>query len=721
MSKRILQHPATPADENTVSWRSSGQLRDTKEFRSWMDREFPRGAAELKGQDEQDTSRRTFLKLMGSSTALAGFGMVACRRPEAYLVPYTNSPEWVIPGKATYYASNMPRAGGAVPLVVTTYEGRPTKLAPNRLHPENEGTDAFAQASVLDMYSTSRSRYILKGGKESKRLDFQKVISELAQNPDRKIGFVFGADHSPTRSRLSEQLKTKFAGAQFYQYEALSTDNTPVLGEGVKIVPNFEFADKILSLDCDFSGTDPTGSNLGFGARRKPEGRDYLEVPDSSSMNRLYCVESAYSLTGGMADHRLRVAPSQLGRIAAQIAREVGADAGAFSPITDAKQVSWIKELAADLVASGGRTAVLAGSRQTEAVRKIALSINQRLGNIGADRGLQAYQTGEEDRGGIERLSADLNGGVIDTVVFLTPANPIYDAPADLDFPSALAKADLSIHLSDRVNATAHACTWHVPATHYLEAWADTRSARGVYSIVQPMILPLYADCISELELLLGLLADDGRIAPAEGEDGSPSLALSAVKETFAGDELAWKNLLRNGFAAENTYEIAIPTASASIETDDSDDSDEADEATVSSLDVIFATDASVYDGRWIDNGWLQEAPDPVTKLTWDNAALIAPKTAKALGIYDLVHEIEPKKSILGVKQAFADVGPDGEGQNRSAPMIKITVNGESQEFPVLISFGQAENTLILPLGYGQDFDSDDELGRRPGKNGSLG
>ena len=186
MSKRIWHHPEVPAGETTVAWRRVGQLQDTADFRQWMDREFPQGAAELANEEQVETSRRSFMKLMGASTALAGFGMAACRRPEAYIVPYTKAPEWVIPGKATYYASSMPRAHGATPLVVTTFEGRPTKVAPNTLHPDSEGTDAFAQASVLDLYSPSRSRSILKAGKPAPRAEFEDSSPRSPRTSRRK-------------------------------------------------------------------------------------------------------------------------------------------------------------------------------------------------------------------------------------------------------------------------------------------------------------------------------------------------------------------------------------------------------------------------------------------------------------------------------------------------------------------------------------------------------
>ena len=699
MSKRIWNHPEVPQDETTVSWRSAGQLSDTKEFRTWMDREFPQGAAEMENQDEMETSRRTFLKLMGSSTALAGFGMVACRRPEAYIVPYTKAPEWVIPGKATYYASSMPRAGGAVPLVVTTFEGRPTKVGANRLHPDYEGTDAFAQASVLDMYSTSRSRKILKAGKTAKKAEFETALAALAADKSSNIGFVFGADESPTRLRLAKKLSAKFTSAKLYSYEALSTDDKAILGDGVKLVPDFEKADRILSLDCDFAGTDVQGSKIAFFNRRKPEGRGYKAKADAKSMNRLYSVESAFTLTGGMADHRLRIAPGMIASVASQIARELGAKAGNLAPITDKNQLKWIQELAKDLKASGAKTAVLAGSRQSAAVKHLALAINLALGNIGT--GIKAFQTQATGFGDIAALTTDLNSGTIETVVFLTPSNPVYDAPADLKFAEALAKAKTSIHLSDRTNATAFACSWHVPSAHYLETWSDARSATGVHTIVQPMILPLYPNCVAELELLLAFLSDDGKLVTGEGEKGAPAPALVAVKDTFKGDKMAWKTMLKNGFTKGTSYATASPSLAANAAAEIANA--KITVATKGKLDVIFATDASIYDGRWIDNGWLQESPDPVSKLTWDNAVLIAPKTAKELGIYD---------HIIQLETTFASRSPDDEGQNRKSPMVTVKVNGKSIDFPVLVSFGQAENTLIIPLGYGQGYNAEDVFKR---------
>ena len=708
MSKRILHHPAVPIGETTVSWRSVGQLEDTADFRQWMDREFPQGAAVLASEEESETSRRSFLKLMGASTALAGFGMAACRRPEAYILPYTKAPEWVIPGNATYYASAMPRAHGATPLVVTTFEGRPTKLAPNGLHPDAEGTDAFAQASVLDLYSPSRSRGFLKSGKPVERTKFEAVLATLATDSAAKIGFLFGADDSPTRVRLIKELAAKYSVAKFYQYEALTGDSSSIaLGDGVKLVADFSKADRIVSLDCDFAGVDFQGPVTPFFDRRKPEGKFYDSKADAASMNRLYSVEAAFTLTGGMADHRLRVSPSQVTAVAAQIARGLGVKAGVaiVSPeLSDPKQVAWVNGLVDDLKENAGKSIVLAGSRQSLALHLLAHAINVELGNIGDGKPLLAVQTDTKGLGNLAALKADIDSKTVETLFVMTPSNPIFDAPTDLQFTDTYAKLKTSIHLGMRTDATAQASTWHIPAAHYLESWSDARTARGTHTVVQPMILPLYNNCISEVELLLALLSNDGKLLNGEGEKGAASPAYAAVRSTFStvgGEgETAWKKFLRDGFLEGSLYPLVSPAPRGDMSAPII-----ASPPTKDALEVIFSTDSSIFDGRWIDNGWLQEAPDPISKLTWDNVALVAPLTAKELGIYDQIIQLETQ---------FASRSPDDEAQNRTSPMIQLVVNGQALEIPILISFGQAENTLVIPLGYGQGFDENDELKRGP-------
>jgi molybdopterin-containing oxidoreductase family iron-sulfur binding subunit len=683
MSKRIWQHPEIPAEETTVSWRSVGQLEASPAFREYLDREFPASAAAMADEADAETSRRSFLKLMGASSALAGLSMVACRRAEKYTVPYTQAPEWVIPGKALYYASAMPRAAGAVPLVVTTFEGRPTKLGPNTLHPDSDGTDAFTQASVLDMYSPSRSQKVLHHGKAATRAELEKALTEAVASG--KIGFVFGADESPTRTRLSKELSAKFSGAKFYSYEPLAP-----AASAARTVADFSKADRIISFDCDFVSLDPQGPVTPFFDRRKPEGKGYKAKRNTKSMNRLYAVESIFSLTGGMADHRLRVEPSKVLGIAAAIAKKlnVAHPLVASAVSLDEKNQQWVDAAAADLLASKGKALALAGSRTAPALQSLVAAINESLNAIGST--LKVLQSDNAGFADLVTLKKDIDAAAVEYVFLLTPANPAYDAPADLDFVATLHKAKASFHLGLRTDATAHAATWHIPAAHYLESWSDARSATGLHTLVQPMILPLYDDCVSELELLAALL--DGKLAT--GED---SAAFAAVRKTFAGDNSAWKKALREGFVADTAVAGTLAATAAAAVTYQA--------ASAESLDVIFSTDGSVFDGRWIDNAWLQESPDPISKLTWDNAALIAPKTAKALGVYDQVIQLESPRAASPV---------DGEAGNRRAPVIKVSLAGKEIEIPVLIAFGLAENTLVLPLGYGQGYDKEDELGRGP-------
>ncbi len=716
MSKPASPSPAASA-ATTVAWRSAGQLEDSAGFRRWLEREFPQGAAAMADTGEADVSRRSFLKLMGASTALAGLGMAACRRPESYIVPYTKAPEWVIPGKATYYASSMPRAHGATPLVVTSFEGRPTKLSANHQHPDADGTDAFAQASVLDLYSPSRSRRFLKSGAAAERAEFESVLAALAADKSAKIGFLFGADDSPTRGRLRQELAAKFGAARFYQYEALTGEAAAALGDGVKWCADFARAERILTFDCDFAGNDPQGPVTGFFHRRKPEGGGYQAAPEAATMNRLYAVEAAYTLTGGMADHRLRVAPSQVLTVAAQIARGLISNTDLVSqiePLTDKNPLAWVQGVIADLKDHAGKSMVLAGSRQPAALHHLALAINLVLGNLGADKPLAALQTATQGLGNLATLKADIDAGEVESLVLLTPSNPLYDALPDLKFGESFAKLKTSIHLGLRTDATAHAATWHVPAAHYLEAWSDTRSARGIYTGVQPLVLPLYPNCVSEFELLLALLSSDGRLLTGEGPKGEPSPAYQAVRATFsagggAGED-AWKNFLREGYHPGPGYPLVMPKIAASAAADIA--AAKVAAPTPQALEILFATDSSVHDGRWIDNGWLQEAPDPISKLTWDNAALVAPLTAKNLGIYDLILSPEPVTKVLGKDHTLGKSYPDGEGGNRRSPIIRVAVNGATLDIPVMVAFGQAENTLVIPLGYGQGCDDDDELKR---------
>ena len=366
--KTVFRHP--PEDlTGKRYWRSLEELADAPEFQAWLEREFPAGAAEL---ELDGVSRRNFLRLMGASMALAGIGLSGCRRPEAHLVPYTKSVEWLIPGKAVLYTTSMPEPQGGLPLIATTYEGRPTKLEGNPLVPSsNGGTDLFAQASILDLYDPERSRTFLFDGKDAEAQKFDAylagVAKELQETKGAGCAILMETQVSPTRDRFLRTLKERFPYIGLYSYDPLGFEERAaavfaLFGPDLALRPNFEAADIVVSLDCDFLGAEQTLQAIrDFSRRRRVHGSD-------KEMNRLYAVENRYTITGGMADHRFRCAASQIPAFALKLAKEVAAstnDRILNGVVTQLKgggtafDEAWIKECAADLVARKGRSLVV--------------------------------------------------------------------------------------------------------------------------------------------------------------------------------------------------------------------------------------------------------------------------------------------------------------------------------------------------------------------------
>ncbi len=713
MSNRKNNQPDAPVNAplegRAKIWRSLGELESSERFQDALDREFIEGSAQMETEDEREVSRRSFMKLMGASSALAGMGLAACRRPESLIVPFTESPEWSVPGKPVHFASSMPRGNGAVPLVVTTHDGRPTKLEPNKLYDQHGGTDSFTQASILDMYDPARSRDFLENGKKSNRAAFEQALADIAK-PAANIGFVFGEDNSPTRLRLIQELQAKYTDAKFFQYEPLTGEarkeaHAAAFGEGADVTTDFSKAKVVLSLDSDFLELDQQGPVSGFFKNRFIEGAGYDKKANAKAMNRLYIAEGGYSLTGGMADHRLRIAPSQVPAIAAEIANQLGAayTVKGGAALTDTEK-KWAAECARDLKANAGRSVVLAGTRQSRELQDLCIAINTILGNYGNT--LSIVDTGRGAQGNIQSLIKALNAKQLDAVVLLTPANPVYDA----DGFAAAAKNATVIHLGLRADATAHAANWHVPAAHYLESWGDARTSSGTLTVVQPLILPLY-NGVSETDLLLAFL--DGKLFDSSKEGEKTSVSYDAVRKTFSAladaSDKSWLKFLRDGFWKSSSYAAlgaSAPTFKTSITLPAAPSPDK--------LEVVFATDGSIYDGRYINNAWLQEAPDPITKVCWDNVAVVSPKTAKDLGVYEKILKLQPKGKVYGIETENAGVGPDGEGKDHANPVIKVTVNGRELEVAIMIGFGHADNVISIALGYGQGFDEHDELKRGP-------
>src|SRR6059036_791290 len=379
--KRVFQHPPEPPTGKQY-WRSLGEYSDSPEFRQWLEREFPQGISELNGDER---SRRYFLKLMGASMALAGVGLTSCRRPELHLVPFTKNVEWTIPGKFLYYATAMPRRTGAIPLIATTVDGRPIKLEGNPLHPASGGaTDTFVQASILDLYDPSRSQRFVHKGKTSNRADFDAYVGTLGNTLTSQGGdglaFLVGETNSPTRERLRTELEKMFPSTRWCVYEPLLSQEQATAAQnafspGMRLIPKFDRADVVLALDSDFldCGQGDLASVRAFTSRRR------VNAP-KDNMNRLYVVENRFTLTGAMADHRLRCPASQIAAFAHALAQKIlgatndsslgGILGNLQTPAGGATfDEQWLSGATNDLLAKPGASLVLAGPNQPVAVQ----------------------------------------------------------------------------------------------------------------------------------------------------------------------------------------------------------------------------------------------------------------------------------------------------------------------------------------------------------------
>jgi molybdopterin-containing oxidoreductase family iron-sulfur binding subunit len=701
--KRIFQHPPEPATGKNY-WRSIGEYSNTPEFRDWLEREFPAGASELEGDE---WSRRDFMRLMGASMALAGLGLTSCRRPQMHLVPFTKSVEWTIPGKFLYYSTAMPWRTGAIPLIATTVDGRPIKLEGNPLHPASAGgTDLFAQASLLDLYDPTRSRRFVNQGKDATRAEFDAYIDKLRGQLGSGEGLAFLVEevNSPTRERLRTELEKAFPKMTWCVYEPALSDaqnyaTRVSFGENVRLMPRFDRADVVLALDSDFldCGEGDLAASRAFTARRR------VKSP-SDSMNRLYVVENRFTITGAMADHRLRLPASQIPIFAYLLAGKIGAltkDSGLNSLLgtltapgaTPEFNEQWLNELAADLIAKSGSSIVLAGQQQPVIVQLLAYAINSTLKNIGRTIVVREFPRNRRTVS-LLQLAAEIARDRVKQL-FILGGDPVYNAframlnqpdllkndpalrdQAALDWADLQKKVTEVIRLGYHEDQTSALSHWHVPMAHYLESWGDALAADGSYLSIQPMIMPLFGG-LSEIELLNTLL---GR-PKVEG----PEL----IQETFRatkppGDfQTAWSKFLHDGFAAHVALRDRPATFNAAAAGGPAKQLWSAPSLpTAESPEIVFVRSYAMDDGRFSNNGWLQELPDPITKLTWDNGAMMSPDFAKSLGVEtgDLI------------QIAIADSLHDANDQPISRELV----------IAAIVSPGHAENSITVSLGYGR-------------------
>lgn len=644
------------------AWRSLNQLAENETFLEFLHNEFPRQASLAK-----DLSRRDFLKLMAASLSLAGLASCVPQSSER-IMPYSQQPpEELVPGRPLFFATAMELDGYARGLLVENHMGRPTKVEGNPDHPASLGaTDVFAQASVLNLYDPERARAITSGGQIRSWSDFQVALAQALQaqagGQGAGLRILTGAVTSPTLASQLNALLEAYPNARWHQYDPVARDNVLegallAFGEPVEIRYRFDRANVVLSLDNNFILHEP--GNLRY-IREFTDRRRVLE--GQAEMNRLYVVESTLSNVGGFADHRLPVTAAQVGLVARELAASLGVEAGPAGEASPAPD-GWVAALAADLQANQGASLILAGPQQPPEVHALALAMNAALGNIGQTvlitDPVQANPVNHNNS--LADLAAGLQAGEVEVLVVLGGSNPVFTAPVDLDFAQAYAQAGFSVYLGLYADETAAVSTWHIPAAHYLEMWSDTRAFDGTVSIVQPLIEPLYGGR-SPHELLAEMLGQTG----ATGYEIVRQFWQTELGA--AGDfDLFWQQALYAGMLPDS----ALPERQANVNPDLAGLFSDAPAADSNSLEIVFEPDPSIWDGRFANNAWLQELPRPITKLTWDNAAMISPNTAERL---ELSNE----------------------------DVVELHYAGRSVTAPVWVLPGQPDNSVTVHLGYGR-------------------
>ncbi len=692
---------ALAATSGPKYWRTLEELADSDEFRELMRAEFPEQADVW----PDALSRRRFLTLMGASLALAGVAGCSVRpAPATKIVPYVRAPEEVVPGKPLFYATAMTLGGTGVGLLVESHLGRPTKVEGNPDHPASLGaTDAFHQASVLTLYDPDRSQTVTHLGQTR---TWDEALAALgaaldAQRPRRGAGIRLLTETvvSPTLAAQIEAFRRAFPDARWHQYEPLARDAAyrgarAAFGEAVNTYYRFHdlaagrrLADVVLALDADFLASGPGCLRY---AREFMAGRRVRSAGAGGGMNRLYVVETAVSCTGAKADHRLALSAGEVEPFTRALAAELGVPGVPPPPALPEGARRWLRAVAADLryrdPEPGGRrstarprgsTVIIPGDRQPAAVHALAHAINQHLGNTGRTviHTAPVEARPEDQAESLRRLTEDMDAGRVEFLVMLG-GNPVYTAPADLRFAERLGKVPLRVHLSLFQDETSRQCHWHLPEAHYLEAWGDTRAFDGTASVVQPLILPLYGG--RSAHEVVAVLTGQPHAPGYEIVRGHWRRALGGRR---GGDfNAAWARALHDGVIPGT----ALPPRPGRLRDGWAEALGAPSPRGGGGYEVVFQPDPTVYDGRFANNGWLQELPKPVTKLTWDNAALMSPATAKELGL------------------RLGSYAHGGEHGGFRVPVVELQLGGRTLRAPAWIVPGHADGSVTLTLGYGR-------------------
>ncbi|MGA6097645.1 TAT-variant-translocated molybdopterin oxidoreductase [Stutzerimonas marianensis] len=627
-------------------WRCLEQLADEPVFAAFVEAEFPSIAPEM--------DRRRFLQLMGASMAFAG--LAGCGQEPEQGVPHVVQPENLVPGQARWYASAVPFAGLAQPVLGRTHVGRPTKLEGNPDHPASLGAaTAFTQATILQLYDPDRSQAPRHEGDISTWNAFQRTALEQAARADTRAGrglhLLMGASSSPTLRRQVAAMLERWPQATLHRFEPWEGDayaaSERAFGRALETRYRFERAEWVLSFEHDWLGAGPRelSQAIAWSERKRRAARGEGEA-------RLIVVESLSTVTGAKAAERRRVTPTALRSYVQALAAALGGPDAA--PLPHASQ-RWIEAVAAELQARRGRCLITAGDYVPLDVQAAVHWLNQQLGNVGKTvehtEPVIWLEAGGQRLSGLEDLVAAMCTGAVDTLVMLD-VNPAHTAPGDLAFTEAMAQVPLRIHAGLYYDETAAHCHWHLPLTHALDSWCDGRAADGSVCLTQPLVQPFYSSRTASevLAVLQGELSPD---------------AQGLVRETWPMlDDRRWRQALELGFIRDS----ALPTIEARARPPRWDPP----ALPVDGLTLSFRPDPCVWDGRFANLGWLQELPKPISKLTWDNVIGLSPALAEREGI-------------------------------ASGDRLRVTLEGRVVEGPAWVMPGQADDTLSLFGGYGRE------------------
>ncbi|WP_338769414.1 TAT-variant-translocated molybdopterin oxidoreductase [Bernardetia sp. ABR2-2B] len=721
-----------------IYWKGIEQLKNDPDFIQNAEKEFPQDLKikdaygdNTKEEDDDITksSRRDFLKVMGFS--VAAVSLTACEAPVKHAIPYLTAPEEVIPTIPNYYASTFVDGGEASPVVIKTREGRPIFADGNAFSPLSKGkVNARISASVLGLYDNEKAKHPLK---DKAKTDWKTVDSEISSKIDSNLRLVSQTVVSPTTQKLINEFCAK-TGAKHVSYDPVSVSGmmeANFRSFGRKVVPsyNFDKAELIVSINADF---------LGFWLSQVEHSVQYAKTrkisENKKTMSRHYQIESVYSNTGASADYRLPISPSQEGAVVAALYKALGGNAGGAFKFENAVLEKNYQQLLKDLKAANGKALVVSGSNDPD-VQQLVNAINQKLGSYGKTIDMQnpSYQRKGDDKQMTDFIK-DLQGGA--GVIFYN-CNPVYDHPRGSDIAAALPKAKLSVSTSDRIDATANFCTYLTPDRHYLESWNDAEPKAGHLSLIQPTINPIFDTRQFQDSLMSWAGMEGDYYTYLRSTWKSKGLPMNGMNF-----ENSWKKWLHDGVVMSKssnassvmgaaTMQSSQDTTLAGLKTEYSETDFVVDTETVEGEELVagaatantsitykdadwssidanikknYATTVPVQGsevelvvypspvmgtGSMANNPWIQETPDPITKLTWGHAVLVSMQKAAELGF----ETVEVKTS-----------------------QAKVTVDGTPYILPVIIQPGMPTNTVAISLGYGHKEDDENNTNNNLGK-----